>query len=55
MKKLNIHCSKCYKPLYVEQLDGVQLVDNYVYNSEKELEYIELAHSKCRPEWIGDG
>ena len=54
MKDLNIHCSKCYKPLYVEQLDGVQLVDNYVYNSEKELEYIELAHSECRPEWIGD-
>jgi hypothetical protein len=53
--KIYIRCSKCGKPLYEEQFDGQQLADNYIYNSKGELKYIELAHSKCKPQWIGDG
>ena len=53
MKKLNINCSKCYKHLYVEQLDGVQLVDNYVYNSEKELDIKSKINLKTSESKVG--
>ena len=41
-------CSTCRKPIYEDQFDGKQLVDNFIYDFNDGLDYIELHHATCR-------
>ena len=51
MKEVYCYCSACRNPIYEDQFDGELLVDNFIYDFQGDLDYIELAHAKCRPEW----
>ena len=51
MKEAYCYCSACRGAIFEDQFDGELLVDNFVYDFQGDLDYIELAHAKCRPEW----
>ena len=41
-------CSTCREPIYEDQFDGKQLVEDFIYDFEGDLDYIELHHATCR-------
>ena len=45
-------CSTCREPIYEDQFDGKQLVDNFIYDFDGDLDYIELHHATCKKELI---
>ena len=43
-------CCICLQSITQQEINSDSIVDNKVYDSDG-LSYIELAHTKCKPEW----